>query len=198
MVNVIVFYFFSFLLLVSAIIVISSRNAVKSSLALILDFVSCSALWLLIHAEFLALILILVYVGAVMVLFLFVVMMLNLNLGKIKERFVKQLPVAVFVSLVVVVQLIYVYKYHAANISSHFIVHGASYNNTAELGKYIYTEYALEFEMAAVLLLVAMVAAVTLTYRGAKQRRVQNIRKQVLVQKRNRVELIQSDDKRLL
>ena len=101
MVNVSFFYFFSALLLGSALLVITSRNAGKSALALILAFVSCSGLWILIHAEFLALILILVYVGAVMVLFLFVVMMLNINLSQLKEGFAKQLPIAVLVSVVV-------------------------------------------------------------------------------------------------
>lgn len=198
MVNVSVFYFFAALLLGSALLVITSRNAVKSALALILAFVSCSGLWILIHAEFLALILILVYVGAVMVLFLFVVMMLNLNLSQLKEGFAKQLPIAVLVSLVIAVQLIYVFKANVLGTHAQLLQPGSNYNNTAELGKLLYTEYALTFEIAAVLLLVAMIAAVTLTHRGTKQRRVQKIGQQIKAHKSSRLEVIDSADKRLI
>ena len=198
MINLSIFYFFSALLLGSALLVITSRNAVKSALALILSFVSCSGLWILIHAEFLALILILVYVGAVMVLFLFVVMMLNINLSQLKEGFAKQLPIAVLVSVVIAVQLIYVFKANMLGAKAELLQPGVNYNNTAELGKHLYTEYALTFEIAAVLLLVAMIAAVTLTYRGAKRRRIQSIRQQIKAHKSSRLEVIDSADKRLI
>lgn len=198
MINIIMFYFFAAVLVAGAIVVITARNSVKSALALILCFVACSGLWILIHAEFLALILILVYVGAVMVLFLFVVMMLNIELSQVKEGFTKYFPVALLVAILVALQLIYVVKASLLGYHINLLPRTADYNNTAQLGYQLYTKYALTFEIAAVLLLVAMISAVTLTYRGTTTRRTQSVSKQVKVNKATRLQVIKSADAKLI
>ena len=160
------FYFFAVILLYAAIKVISSKGPVQAVLHLVLAFVSSSALWMLIQAEFLALSLIVVYVGAVMVLFLFVVMMLDVDKEHIHEGFIKHLPLGIGVGLVIAAELIFVLAHKKglfANIDVSVIKPVAS--NTRELGMLLYTKYLYSFEVAAVILLVAMIAAISLTHR---------------------------------
>ncbi|MGE5617060.1 MAG: NADH-quinone oxidoreductase subunit J, partial [Bacillota bacterium] len=164
------FYAFGVVLLGSALLVITVRNPVHAALFLVLSFFTASALWLLLYAEFLALTLILVYVGAVMVLFLFVVMMLDINLDLLREGFWRQLPLAGAVGVLMLLEMVTVFlsrDFGLENTPSP----GApppGYSNTKALGQLIYTDYVFAFELAAVILLVAIVAAIALTLRHRK------------------------------
>jgi NADH-quinone oxidoreductase subunit J len=165
------FLIFSVILVFAAIRVITDRNPVHAALFLVLSFFSAAAIWMLLKAEFLAIVLVLVYVGAVMVLFLFVVMMLDIDIDKMREGFWKSLWVAIPVGLVIVFEMSAVMlrgflrpDVPAANAAAA----GANIGNTKELGKLIYTQYVYAFEIAAVVLLVAIVAAVALTLRRRK------------------------------
>jgi NADH-quinone oxidoreductase subunit J len=162
------FYAFSAIMIIAALRVITARNPVHSALFLVLSFFSASALWLLLKAEFLAIVLVLVYVGAVMVLFLFVVMMLDINLEKLREGFWGYLPLAAGIGVIIVLQMAAVIW--RGFLKSDQIVPAVSANigNTKELGKLIYTQYIYAFEIAAVILLLAIVAAVALTLRRRK------------------------------
>ncbi len=159
------FYAFSLLLVFAAVRVVTDRNPVHAALYLILSFFSASAIWMLLKAEFLAIVLVLVYVGAVMVLFLFVVMMLDIDMAKLREGIWGHLPFAATIGAVIVVEMA------AVLINGFMNVEPAAAGNigdTRELGKLIYTEYLYAFEIAAVILLAAMVAAVALTLRRRK------------------------------
>ena len=162
------FYAFSAILIFGALRVITDRNPVHSALYLVLTFFSAAAIWMLLQAEFLAIVLVLVYVGAVMVLFLFVVMMLDINIEKMREGFWKSLWIAIPVGLLIVFEL------SAVMVSSFWTFDNAgpiphsNVGNTRELGKVLYTQYTYPFEIAAVILLVAIVAAVALTMRKRK------------------------------
>ncbi len=186
------FYLFASVLVASAVMVIAVRNPVFAALFLVLAFFNSAALWLLLEAEFLALVLVLVYVGAVMVLFLFVVMMLDINLTPLREGFIKFLPVGLVVAVVMLLEIAVVVG--PENFGLEQIVpppgHGADYNNTAELGNVLYTVYAYPFEIASVILLVAIVAAITLTMRRRPQAKYQNPAQQVLVRREDRVRLV--------
>lgn len=160
------FYFFAAILLYAAVRVVSSKGPVQAVLHLVLAFVSSSALWMLIQAEFLALSLIVVYVGAVMVLFLFVVMMLDVDKEEIRKGFIRHLPQGIVVGLIIAVELVFVLAHKQgffANIDVNAIQPVTS--NTRELGMLLYTKYLYPFEVAAVILLVAMIAAISLTHR---------------------------------
>ena len=188
----IVFYVFASTLIISALVVITARNSVHAALFLVLSFFSAAALWLLLYAEFLALTLILVYVGAVMVLFLFVVMMLDINFDKLREGFWKYLPVAATVAILMVVQMILLLFDKSMRLvgaaSPGAPLPGVS--NTKELGRVLYTDYFLPFELAAVILLVAIVAAIALTLRGRKKVKSQNVGDQVRVKSSDRLKII--------
>ena len=188
----IVFYVFASTLIISALVVIIARNSVHAALFLVLSFFSAAALWLLLYAEFLALTLILVYVGAVMVLFLFVVMMLDINFDKLREGFWKYLPVAATVAILMVVQMILLLLDKSMRLvgaaSPGAPLPGVS--NTKELGRVLYTDYFLPFELAAVILLVAIVAAIALTLRGRKEVKSQNVGDQVRVKSSDRLKII--------
>ncbi|MBL0124162.1 MAG: NADH-quinone oxidoreductase subunit J [Betaproteobacteria bacterium] len=187
----IIFYAFAAMLIFSALRVITARNPVHAAMFLVLSFFTAAALWLLIYAEFLAITLILVYVGAVMVLFLFVVMMLDINFDKLREGFWKHLPVAATVAVLMAAQMALLLWGSALKL--HTVSPGApaaTVSNTKALGRLLYSEYLLPFELAAVVLLVAMVAAIALTFRGRKDVKSQNIAAQVRVKSTDRLKII--------
>jgi NADH-quinone oxidoreductase subunit J len=162
------FYAFSAIMIFAAIRVITARNPVHAALFLVLSFFSASAIWLLLKAEFLAIVLVLVYVGAVMVLFLFVVMMIDINLQKLREGFWGYLPLAAGIGVVIVLQMAAVIWRGFLRTDQVVPAASATLGTTKELGKLIYTQYLYAFEIAAVILLVAIVAAVALTLRRRK------------------------------
>jgi len=187
-----VFYIFSAILVFAATRVITVRNPVHAALNLVLAFVTCSALWLLLEAEFLAIALVLVYVGAVMVLFLFVVMMLDINVSPVREGFVKYLPAGLVVAVLMVVEMYMVVRaknFGLENVPAP-VQHAAGYSNTRELGSVLYTNYVYPFEIASVILLVAIIAAIALTMRKRPETRHQNPAKQVAVRRQDRVRLV--------
>lgn len=164
----VLFYAFSVILVLAALRVITDRNPVHAALFLVLSFFSAAAIWMLLKAEFLAIVLVLVYVGAVMVLFLFVVMMLDINIGKLREGFWGYFPLAATVGVVIVLEMAAVLLRGFWAIDSQVPAAAANIGNTKELGKLIFTQYVYAFEIAAVVLLVAIVAAVALTLRRRK------------------------------
>ena len=188
----ILFYFFSTVLLVAALRVINARNPVHAALYLVLAFFTAAAIWMLLQAEFLAIVLVLVYVGAVMVLFLFVVMMLDINLDRLREGFWSYLPLGAAVGILMVVEMVLVLggKYFGTEHLPNPADPGAAYSNTKELGRILYTEYVYPFEVAAVILLVAIVAAIALTLRGRKDSKRQIPSEQIAVRRADRVRLI--------
>ncbi len=193
-----VFYFFAGMLVVAGLGVISSRNPVHSALYLVLSFFSCSALWLMLQAEFLAIVLVLVYVGAVMVLFLFVVMMLDINLTQMRQGFVRYLPIGALVALVMVAQMVWIVGPVGPDVFSteqlnQAVIKGADYSNTRELGGVLYTDYVFPFEVASVILLVAIVAAIALTMRRREKTKYQTPGKQVKVRKADRLRIVKMD-----
>ena len=185
----ILFYIFATILVASALGVITVRNPVYSALLLVLAFVTCAGLWLLLEAEFLAIALVLVYVGAVMVLFLFVVMMLDINLDQLREGFWKWFPFGAVIALIMVAEMSMVLmgKYFGLEEMPTSSPQDADYSNIRELGCLIYTEYVYAFELAAVLLLVAMVTAIALTLRHREDKKSPNPSKQVKVRKEDRI-----------
>ena len=188
----IVFYTLAIILLFAGIRVITTRNPVYAALYLVLAFFTAAGIWLLLEAEFLAITLVLVYVGAVMVLFLFVVMMLDINLDKLREGFWNALPVALPVGGLMAVEMVMIVgvrNFGADKIAAP-APQAADYSNTAELGRVLYTDYLLPFELASVVLLVAIVAAIALTLRDRKDRKSMDPAKQVLVKKADRLRII--------
>jgi NADH-quinone oxidoreductase subunit J len=185
------FYCFATVLVLAATRVVTTRNPVHAALFLVLSFFSASGLWMILQAEFLAITLVLVYVGAVMVLFLFVVMMLDINIDAMRVGFKQNLPVALLVGLVVIFELAFIIISAVKTPdAAQPPVFGAGYSNTRELGKLVYTEYVYPFEIAAVILLVAIIAAIALTLRKRKDSKWQNISEQVAVKKSDRVRLV--------
>lgn len=184
-----VFYVFSAVAIASGVMVVAARNPVRSALFLVLAFASCAVLWMLLEAEFLALLLIFVYVGAVMTLFLFVVMMLNLEPEKLRHGFVRFLPWDILVlALMVGLMLLVLAPNHFELLTP--VHHGADYSNTLAIGKVLYTEYAYPLELAGLLLLVAMIAAVSLSHRGPQQRKEQAIKSQLRRDPKEQVRLV--------
>src|SRR5512145_615027 len=183
-----VFYAFGAVLLAAGLAVITARNPVHAALFLVLAFFTAAALWLLLRAEFLAIALVVVYVGAVMVLFLFVVMMLDINLERVREGFWRNLPLALLVGGIMVIEMVAVLanRYYGATARPV----AADYSNTKELGRVLYTQYAFAFEVAAVLLLVAIIAAIALTLRRRKDSRYQDPAWQVKARREERVQLV--------
>lgn len=162
-----IFYFFATVLVFAAVRVITARNPVHAALFLVLAFFSAAATWLLLQAEFLAIALILVYVGAVMVLFLFVVMMLDINIAKLREGFIRYLPVGILVGLLILVEMVLVVRTMTAPLLTAAPV--SAVPNIEAIGQVLYSIYIYPFELAAVILLVAMVAAIALTMRPKRQ-----------------------------
>ncbi len=191
----VLFYIFSSILVAAALGVIVSRNAVFSALSLVLCFVTSAAIWLLIEAEFLAVVLVLVYVGAVMVLFLFVVMMLDVHVEELREGFVRYAWLGWLTAVAVIVEIVGVVwaRGLGVDISKTPVPVAADYSNTRELGMILYTKYAYPFELAAVLLLVAIVAAIALTMRRRPGLKVQDISRQVATRARDRLRIIKMD-----
>ena len=183
-----VFYAFGAVLLASGLAVITARNPVHGVLFLVLAFFTAAALWLLLRAEFLAITLVVVYVGAVMVLFLFVVMMLDINLERVREGFWRNLPLALVVGGVMVWEMVTILAFRIWGVEPRQLP--AGHSNTRELGRVLYTDYALAFEIAAVILLVAIVAAIALTLRGRKDTRHQDPSQQVRARREERVRLV--------
>ena len=189
----IVFYLFSAVLLLSALRVITAKNPVHAALFLVLAFFTSSGLWLLLQAEFLAITLVLVYVGAVMVLFLFVVMMLNIDFETLRHGFWKHFPLAVIVAGIMAVELVLILISPQADLNSFKAAAplAADASNVRVLGRLIYTEYLLPFELAAVLLVLAIVAAIALTMRPKKgDRKYIDPAEQVKVRRADRVRMV--------
>lgn len=185
------FFFFSGLLIASALLVVSSRNPVRAVLSLVLCFFCASFLWMLLEAEFLSIILILVYVGAVMVLFLFVVMMLNIRVSEAASHFVRHWPLTAALAVIFVFQLCWVFGGgHLPKVfEMQLVPHGPHFNSIKELGRLLFTGYVYPFEIAGVILLVAIVAAIALTFRGPGVRRLQNPSQQIAATQASRLRL---------
>ena len=184
-----VFYILASVLLFAGLRVITARNPVHAALNLVLAFFTAAGIWVLLQAEFLAIALVVVYVGAVMVLFLFVVMMLDINLDKLREGFWDYLPMASFIGVLMAVEMVMILG------SKHFavttaVMHPAGYSNTAELGRVMYTDYLLPFELASVVLLVAIIAAIALTLRGRKDTKSIDPSLQVNVKRADRIRIV--------
>jgi NADH-quinone oxidoreductase subunit J len=187
-----VFYFFAAVLLFAALRTITSRNPVHAALFLVLAFFTSAGLWIQLQAEFLAIALVLVYVGAVMVLFLFVVMMLDINIARMRAGFWSYLPLGAVVALLLVAEMVLILA------SGYFTKDNmpppdplpAGYSNTKELGRLLYTEYVYPFEIAAVILLVAIVAAIALTLRRRKDSKYMDASAQINVRREDRVRLV--------
>ena len=191
------FYVFAALMLFAAFRVITARNPVHAALYLVLAFFQAAAIWILLKAEFLAITLVLVYVGAVMVLFLFVVMMLDINLDGVRQGFWKHFPLAGSVGALIALEMSYVLMGgfreppKAASLSGSAAAQiGAQVSNTKELGKVLYSEYVYPLEIAAIILLVAIIAAIALTLRARKDSKSQNPSEQVRVKRADRVALV--------
>ena len=192
MIEALFFYLFAGVMLASGVMVVISRNPVYSVLFLILAFFNAAGLFILVGAEFLAMLLVVVYVGAVAVLFLFVVMMLDINLDRLREGFATYLPLALAVGIVMSIAMVGVVGYtnFGPEIVPSPLAAAADTNNTRMLGEMIYTDYLLPFEVAAVLLLVAIVAAIMLTLRPPRERRVLSPGEQVRARREDRVRLV--------
>jgi NADH-quinone oxidoreductase subunit J len=183
----IIFYLFSAILVFAAVRVITAKNPIHAALNLVLAFFSSAAIWMLLHAEFLAITLILVYVGAVMILFLFVVMMLDINISVLREGFNRYLPLGIVVGTLILLEMVLVVGSKAFKVEAVAHEH---ISNTLVLGRALYNDYVYGFEVAAVILLVAMVAAISLTMRPPRQTKYQHPSEQVKIKREDRVRLL--------
>lgn len=192
MIKELIFYSFSSVLICSSLAVVLFRNPVYSAVSLILSFITSGFLWLLLEAEFLAIVLILVYVGAVMVLFLFVIMMLNINEEKEKSSFNSIAPFAVFIGLIIVIELITIIWINSSQFSnsSAVIQQSSQMGNTLLLGTELFTNYILDFEIAGFILLLAIIVAISLTLRPRKNLKTQVTSEQINVDPKKRMKLI--------
>lgn len=192
MIKELIFYSFSSVLICSSLAVVLFRNPVYSAVSLILSFITSGFLWLLLEAEFLAIVLILVYVGAVMVLFLFVIMMLNINEEKEKLSFNSIAPFAVFIGLIIVIELITIIWINSNQFSnsSTAIQQSSQMGNTLLLGTELFTNYILDFEIAGFILLLAIIVAISLTLRPRKNLKTQVTSEQINVDPKKRMKLI--------
>ena len=195
MFHAILFYCFATILIGAALGVIFSRNPVHAVMFLVLAFFESAMLWLLIEAEFLAIVLVLVYVGAVMVLFLFVVMMLDIDVERMQGGYTRYLPLGLIIAGLMVVELMQIiwWRSSADIASGGFVATPEGYSNTEALGAVLYTEHVYAFEIAAVILLLAMVAAITLTMRKRPGLKKQNIAEQVAVRASDRIRIVKMD-----
>jgi NADH-quinone oxidoreductase subunit J len=187
-----VFYVFAAILVYAGIRTVTCRNPVHAALHLVLAFFTAAAIWLVLRAEFLAITLVLVYVGAVMVLFLFVVMMLDINLDVLREGFWRALPLAATVGILMVVEMVLILAGPTAGLGDRPppADPGPGYSNTRALGEVLYTDYVYPFELAAVVLLVAIIAAIALTMRKRKDTRYQDPARQVTVKRAERIRMV--------
>ena len=191
MIETIIFYVFAVATVTSACAVVTVRNPVHAVLFLVLTFFTSAVIWMTLEAEFLAISLVLVYVGAVMVLFIFVVMMLDINVARMREGFVRYLPLGLAVAAIMLMMMLSVVT------SDVFVmdlgaepVHGADYSNTKELGAVLYTQYVFAFEIAAVILLVAIIAAISLTMRKRAKTKYQSPSAQMKVRSGDRLRIV--------
>lgn len=191
----VLFYVFALIMLGAASGVVFSRNPVHSVMFLVLTFFQSAVLWLMAEAEFLAIVLVLVYVGAVMVLFLFVVMMLEVNIEAAKRGLTRYAPLGIGVALLMVVELVQLIWLRSQGVASTggFAATPEGYSNTKALGAVLYTEHVYPFEIAAVILLLAIIAAITLTMRKRPGIKVQDIAAQVAVRAKDRVRIVKMD-----
>ncbi|HET9578047.1 MAG TPA: NADH-quinone oxidoreductase subunit J [Usitatibacter sp.] len=187
----ILFYCFATILVASGLAVILVRNPVHAALFLVLSFVTAAAIWVLLYAEFLAATLVLVYVGAVLVLFLFVVMMLDINLDKLREGFWGNLPLAGTVGVLMAAEMValFVRGFGPEDVAAPGVP-PPNYSNTKALGAVIYTDYVFAFELAAIILLVAIVAAIAITLRHRKETKYQDPGVQLAVHKADRLKIV--------
>ncbi len=184
----VIFYIFAAILLLSAARVVTAKSPIHAALSLVLAFFTAAAIWLLLEAEFLAITLVLVYVGAVTVLFLFVVMTLDFNVEKMRQGFWRHLPAALVAGGIMAAEMVLVLRTRTDNVAPrNFDVH---YSNTKELGRLLYTDYVYPFELAAVLLLVAIIAAIALTLRRRKDTKYIDPADQVKVRREDRLRLV--------
>lgn len=192
--ELLVFYLFAAILVFAAARVITVRNPVHAAMFLVLTFFTCAAIWLLLEAEFLAITLVLVYVGAVMVLFLFVVMMLDVNVEPMREGFVKYLPVGILVGVIMFIEMVFLIT-RRYFVAEQYPVPArateAEMSNTEQLGRLLYDEYLFQFEVAAIILLVAIVAAIALTMRRRPDTKYQTPSRQIDVRKQDRLRVVQ-------
>ena len=188
-----VFYFFAVILLLSAVAMITVRNPVHAALFLVLAFFTSAAIWLLLEAEFLGIALVLVYVGAVMVLFLFVVMMLNINVAKMRADFTRYIPIGVLVGVIMAVEMVVVLTNPSFELPKPQPM-PADYSNTQALGELLFTQYIYPFEIAGVILLVAIIAAISLTMRKRTHGKRQQPTQQINIDRKDRVRLVSLDN----
>ena len=188
----ILFYVFSFFFVTSSLLMITSRNTAIAALFLILTFFSAASLWLLLEAEFLAITLILIYVGAVMVLFMFVIKMLDTDKSTLRAKFTRYLPLGILVSVIVIAQMVLVLNAGQFGLDVVGVPekNDASYSNITAIAEQLYTLYVYPFELAAILLLIAIIAAITLVHRNESSRKTQNISEQINVQAKDRMRIV--------
>lgn len=185
------FFAFAAVLIFASMRVITARNPVHAALHLILAFFTCGAIWALLQAEFLAIAIILVYVGAVMVLFLFVVMMLDINMDRIRQGFWKHLPLGVVIGLLMVLEMGMVLGSRYFQVPAADAIEPANVSNVKTLGALMFSDYVYPFELASIVLLVGMIAAIVLTHRGPKKTKYINPSKQIAVKAQDRVRVLQ-------
>jgi NADH-quinone oxidoreductase subunit J len=192
MIETVIFYFFAVATVISACAVITVRNPVHAALFLVLTFFTSAVIWLSLEAEFLAISLVLVYVGAVMVLFVFVVMMLDINIARMREGFVRYLPLGLAVAVIMLLMMLSVVTSDVfrMDVGSEPLPKPADYSNTKALGSVLYTEYVFAFEIAAVILLVAIIAAISLTMRKRSKTKYQSPAAQIEVRKADRLRVV--------
>ena len=196
--KLLVFWIFSLVLIGAAVGVITTRNPVQAALFLVLAFFNSAIIWMLMEAEFLSITLVLVYVGAVMVLFLFVVMMLDINTLPQREGFTRYLPLGGLIAAAIVIQMIFLIRVRWFSPENYPIPvpRPADYSNTEELGLAMYTDYIFQFEVAAVILLVAIIAAIALTMRRRPDTKYQRPSEQVQVKKEDRLRVVAMDSEK--
>jgi NADH-quinone oxidoreductase subunit J len=188
-----IFYVFALVLVLSALKVITAKNPVHSALFLVLSFFTAAAIWMLLKAEFLAILLVLVYVGAVMVLFLFVVMMIDVDIEHLRRDFWTYVPMASIVGALIIAEMAIVLVRNFIGTTTPVVASGSQepgYSNSAALGKLIYTDYIYAFEVAGIILLVAIIAAVALTLRRRKDVKAQDVSAQLRTRRDDRVRLV--------
>ena len=192
MTETIIFYVFAFITVTTATAVVTVRNPIHAALSLVLTFFTSAVIWMTLEAEFLAISLVLVYVGAVMVLFLFVVMMLDINIARLREGFSRVLPLGIIVAVIMLLLMWSVVTSDVFSLNSvgSPVPKPADFSNTKALGSVLYTDYVFAFEIAAVILLVAIIAAISLTMRKRPRTKFQNSSDQIKVRKADRLRIV--------
>jgi NADH-quinone oxidoreductase subunit J len=185
----ILFYVFASWAILASLLTVFARNAAKAALFLVWAFFSFASLWILVEAEFLATILILVYVGAVMVLFLFVVKMLNIDKSTLRAKFAGYLPLGIIISLLVIAEMYLAFS----GVEMTAPIKPDDYSNITELAMSLYTKYVLQFELAAVILLIAIISAISLVHRPSTNRKMQNVANQVAVNPKDRLKIVKME-----